>query len=144
MCAGMAARHVIAGGEEGMAVPVSHRAIAAARHADRLYQVIAVTMEFAHLVAVDHIDRGVLGRLQQKMTTRTGLIGQQSWAAGADVGVGIANALLLMRREIVADGERRAVQLQNGVAVVAASGSGVKCAIPGWNINVAFGIGGPS
>src|SRR5260370_42564457 len=108
MCAGMAARHVIAGGEEGMAVPVSHRAIAAARHADRLYQVIAVTVELAHLVAVDHIDRGVLGRLQQKMTTRTGLIAQQSWSAGAEVGVGLANALRLMRREVDADGGRGA------------------------------------
>ena len=43
---------------------------------------------------------------------RARLIGQESGTAGTYVGVAVADALLIMRREVVADRERRSFQRQ--------------------------------
>ena len=103
---GIVAKVVVAGCEKGVAVPVGHCAEAFAGHLNPLRDSIAMTSaKFSHLVAIDHIEDGVLGGLEQKMTMRSGLIGEQRGAAGADVGVTRKDGFLIEGREVVADGE---------------------------------------
>jgi len=56
------------------------------------------------LVAINHIEDGMLGGLEQKMTMRAGLIGEQRGSAGADVGITGENVGSVERGEVVADG----------------------------------------
>ena len=54
------------------------------RNTGRAYRLgdgIAVGVKFSHLVAINHIENGVLSGLEQKMTMRSGLIGEQRGTA---------------------------------------------------------------
>src|SRR5215475_8685091 len=74
----------------------------------------------------------------------TGLVRKKCGAAGSDISVGFADALLIVRREVVADGERRAVEFEDGVAVVAATVVGVERAVASGDVEVAFRVDGGS
>ena len=96
---------VVAGGEVDVAVPVSHCAVSFASHANPLGDGVALGVKFSHLVAINHIEHGVLGGLEQKMTMRSGLIGEQRGTAGADVGITCEDVGLIERGKVIADGE---------------------------------------
>src|SRR5256885_10377391 len=49
---------------------------------------------------------------------RAGLVGYERGAARPYVGVSLADTLLIVRREIVADGEGRTIEFEDGVAIV--------------------------
>ena len=51
---------------------------------------------------------------------RARLVGYERGAARSHVVVSLADALLIVRCEVVADGEGRAIEFEDGVAVVAA------------------------
>ncbi len=99
------AEQVVAGGEVDVAVPVSDRAVTFAGHANPLRDGVALGVKFSHLVAINHIEHGVLGGLEQKMTMRSGLIGEQRGTAGADVGITCEDIGLIEWGKVVADGE---------------------------------------
>jgi hypothetical protein len=71
---------------------------------------------------------------------RPGLVGYERGAARPYVCVSVADALLIVRREIVANGEGRTIEFEDRVAVVAATIGGVEGPIAGRDIEVAFGI----
>jgi hypothetical protein len=71
---------------------------------------------------------------------RAGLVGYEGGAARSYVCVSLADALLIVRREIVADGKGRTIEFEDGVAIVAAAVGGVEGAIAGRDIEVTFGI----
>ena len=87
---GVVAQVVVAGSEEGVAIPVCHCPVTAACHVYSSDSCVAIGMELSHLVAVNHIDHGILGGLQKQVTMGTGLIGQEQWSAGTNVGVSVA------------------------------------------------------
>ena len=95
-----------------MAVPVCDGSIASSSQLDGLHERILVAMVFAHVVAIDHVNGGVLGGLKQQVLVGTGLIRQKRRTTGADIGVGIADAILIVWSEIVAYGESGPVEFE--------------------------------
>src|SRR6476469_297288 len=73
---------------------------------------------------------------------RAGLVGYDRGSARPYVGVSLADAFLIMRRDIVADREGRTIEFEDGVAIVAAAVGGVEGAIAGRDIKVTFGVDG--
>src|SRR5690242_13041889 len=78
------------------------------------------------------------------MAMCTRLIGQQGWAAGSNIGVRVADAILIVRGEVVANGKSGAVEFEDGVDIVVASEGGVEGAVAGGHIDIALGVGGRS
>src|ERR1700685_2656875 len=61
---------------------------------------IAVCVKFSHVVAINHVEHGMLSGLKQKMTMRSGLVGEQRGTAGGDVGITCEDVGLVERGEV--------------------------------------------
>jgi len=134
---------VIATREEHVCVPIHNGAKTSAGHVNSLHDAVALTMELAHLIPIDHVDQGILGGLQQQVSMRPRLVRQQQWPARSHIGIRIADLRLIVRCEAITNHVRRVVErkLEHRVAIIAATRSSLERAVSRGDEHIAAGIG---
>ncbi len=76
------------------------------------------------------------------MRVRAGLVGDEEWSAGAEVGVVAVKVFGVEGREVVGEFERLGVEFEEAVAVVATASVDVEAAVASGYDDVAVGVGG--
>src|SRR5579859_7087150 len=101
------AQPVVAAREIHMSVPIGDRAVSAAGHSYLLDDSVSVSVKLSHLIAVNHVNHRAFPGLEQQMTMRAGLIGQQGGSARDQIRLGVAQLRLIKGREVIPYDKRR-------------------------------------
>ena len=82
--------------------PGRHRPHSTDRAVQTLHNlIIVIGIEVTHLVTIDQIDCAFFACLHQQMLMRSGLVGKQEHATGAEVGIGLIQIILIIRSEVI-------------------------------------------
>src|SRR5215469_7112118 len=105
---------------------------------------VVIRAEVTHVVTIDDIQLTLFASAEQQMSWTTRLIGQQDGTTGTKIKVVVIEFLLVERSEPVHNVKSAAgwLQLQCGIAEVAASARDIEIAIRDEDINIAGAVGG--